>query len=193
MNQSPKVLAVIAMAMPILYYVCFHFGWNNNVHNWWWVCGGWTAAAAYGFFHAAYEPTEGPNYRVRAAIFSAIYLLMIFSLSVFTILEGWGMQPRNWWLVVIPYCFAAALPPFNVISEKLLFWRPLPEPDPLQHLYIEWLTSACVDALNAMEYGDEEDREASIKYIRDQLAAVGNPVIRRHLTEVLNEKKEATP
>lgn len=190
MTQSPKVLAFVALAMPLLYYVCFHYGWNNNVHNWWWVCAGWTAAGAYGALHARYEPTEGPHYNVRVAIFSAIYLLMIFSLSVFTILEGWGMTPRNWWLVVIPYCFAAALPPFNTVSEKLLFWRPQRKPDPLQHIYIDWLTSACVEALNALEFGDEEERMNAVKYIREQLDAVGNPVFRESLEDHINHRPE---
>lgn len=185
MNNQPKILIVVALMMPLLYYVCFHYGWNNSVHNWWWVCCGWTAAGLYGTFHAFQKPTS----RVHLAALNAVYLLMIFSLSVFTILEGWGMTPRNWWLVVIPYCAAAALPPFDSVSRYLLWWRPLPKETGYNSLVVEWLTSACVEALNSLsEDATPEDRANAIDYIRDQLTAIGDPAIRQHVEDNLPEQ-----
>lgn len=102
-----------------LYYVCFHFGWGMDVHSWAWIIGLWVASLfAGGIFSLPWWGTPR-----RMAVKTAIYLVTVFCLSCWAIIYGWGMHPRNWWLVVIPYCIAGCFPPFNTVSRYLLWWR----------------------------------------------------------------------
>lgn len=170
MNARIGVLLFVLCVMPVMYFACFHWGWGNDVRSWGWIIGCHIGAFAYAGLHTAFDWRS----RVSRAVLTAIYLLTIFSLSCFAIIYGWGMHPRNWWLICIPYAFAAALPPFNTVSVGLLFWRPVPEPTPREHAYIEWLTAGCVEALNALD-PEMPDQARAMIFIREQLAAVGNP------------------
>lgn len=110
---------IIFAALFGMYLVCFHYGWGMDVHSWTWVFGCWWAALFAGGAFAL--PIWGTPKRM--AVKTAIYLATVFCLSCWAIIYGWGMHPRNWWLVVIPYAIAGFMPPFNEISKHLFFWR----------------------------------------------------------------------
>lgn len=180
MNLKLWYLIFVLLVMPVMYYVCFHYGWGNTVHSWGWVIGCHLGAAAFAGIHGFTKQ----RHRWTRVVMTAIYLLMIFSLSCFAIIFGWGMHPLNWWLICIPYAFAATLPPFDETSRHLMFWKPEPQPKPEEHVYIAWLTAGCVEALNLIQaYYDHgatiEDFNAAETFIREQLEAIGNPVVRR--------------
>jgi hypothetical protein len=113
-----KLMVVLATLFGI-YWACFHYGWGMNVYSWSWVLGCWWAAifAAGGFALPIWKTP------FLMAVKTAIYLATVFCLSCWAIIYGWGMSPRNWWLVIIPYSIAACMPPFDTVSKYLLFWR----------------------------------------------------------------------
>ena len=117
-------LVVILACLFGTYLICFHYGWGMDVHSWAWVFGCWWAA----LFAAGAFALPIWNTPKRMAVKTAIYLGTVFCLSCFAIIYGWGMTPRNWWLVVIPYAIAGFMPPFNQVSRHLMFWRPVVDP-----------------------------------------------------------------
>lgn len=123
-----------------LYLVCFHYGWGMDVHSWAWVFGCWWAA----LFAAGAFALPIWNTPFKMAVKTAIYLATVFCLSCWAIMYGWGMHPRNWVLVVIPYCIAGCMPPFNTVSKHLMFWRK--DVDPVMQALAE-LHSAAGDVL----------------------------------------------
>lgn len=116
-------LVLLFLSMPVTYVVCFHFGWGRDVRSWEWIIGCWGVSLVWAVIHAMNGVWRTP---FRRAIRTALYLGMIFSLSCLAIIYGWGMQPRSWVMIVVPYAMAASLPPFNQISRYLLWWRPQP-------------------------------------------------------------------
>lgn len=159
---SLKLLLILAGLLGT-YLICFHYGWGLDVHSWSWVFACWFAAL---FFAGVFAlPIWGTP--ILMAVKTAIYLATIFCLSCWAIIYGWGMHPRNWWLVIIPYAIAGCLPPFNHVSRHLLFWRE--DIDPVMQALVE-LHNTVEDYLGYCDPGcdgpDLDDVRAALENAR---------------------------
>lgn len=123
MKKAILLLIGVLLGMPVLYVVCFHFGWGQEVRSAPWIIWTYLAAVIYGVcagVAAYFLPTDKPL--IRAAM-AATYYIAIFLLSCLAIIYGWGMYPRSWIVIIVCYACAAFLPPFSSITKQLRFWH----------------------------------------------------------------------
>ena len=121
--RSLTFLVAALIVLPVLYILCFHFGWGNPFHSVRWIIGCYIAALVYAVAQAvALHFLPSKNRKTIAALTLAYYLWM-FTLSCTAIIFGWDMHPKSWTVIVVCYALAAFLPPFSEVSQQLFFWK----------------------------------------------------------------------
>lgn len=126
MNKHIRSLTFLVAALvllPILYIICFHFGWGNPFHSVRWIIGCYIAALVYAVAQAVAIHCLPSKNRKTIAALTLMYYTWMFTLSCTAIIFGWDMHPQSWTVIVVCYVLAAFLPPFSEVSRQLFFWQ----------------------------------------------------------------------
>lgn len=119
-----KVTFLIAslVVLPVLYVICFHFGWGNPIISAPWIFWCYVAGLIYAIGHAIATVVLPSDNRWVLLGLTGFYYVSIFALSCLAIIHGWGMYPKNWIVIVVSYAAAALLPPFSQVTQYLNPW-----------------------------------------------------------------------